>query len=226
MSEWKNKLESLEGLRSEPLDKNQAWNKLYTRLDDSPRRKYRWITWAVAASLVIAFLLLKFVNKNDIILNGDEISVKPNQPTPEIVDERKLINPVMQKIPESTGLNRPPQVAKKKPGSLPSGTRPVEEKIIVVANEDTARNEQVLVKVESGQVAPAEIQTTPAKKKLRVVHINELGQEIKEDVMMAQRQRSGSIYLMIGNNSNTLSGEPLSVRTGAGNSRIFFNPTN
>ncbi len=226
MSEWKNKLESLEELRSEPLNKNQAWNKLYTRLENKPRRKKRWIYWAAAACLVIAFFLLKFVNTNDIELNGGEISVKPNQPVPEIVEERKLINPPIQKIAESTRLNRPVQVAKKELRSLPSNTQPVEETVIVVTQEDTVWNEQILVNVEPEQKEPAETQKPTAKKTLRVVHINELGHQIREDVIVAQRQRSGSIYLKIGNSSNTFSNELGLLPAGTGNSRIVFNPTN
>ena len=225
MSEWKNKLESLEELRSEPLNKNLAWNKLYARLKNKPRRKNRWIYWTAAASLAIVFFLLKVFNNNNIESKGGEISVKPNKPVPEILEERKLINPI-QEIAESPRLKRPAQVAKKKPGSLPSDTHPVEETVIAVTKEDSARNEQILVKVEPEQKEPDQTQQPTAKKKLRVVHINELGQEIKEDVKVAQRQRSGSIYLKIGNSSNTFSNESVTLRTGAGNSRIVFNPTN
>ena len=226
MSEWKNKLESLEGLTSEPLNKNQAWNKLYTRLENKPLRRNRWIYWTAAASLVIGLFLLKDVNNNDLELNGGEISVKPNQPVPEVPEERKLINPAIQEIAESPVLNKPVQVAKKELKSIPSDTLPVEKTVIAVTQEDTATNEQVLVKVEPEQEEPAETQKPTAKKALRVVHINELGQQIREDVITAQRQRSRSIYFKIGNSSNTFSNEEGSLPTGTGNSRIVFNPTN
>jgi hypothetical protein len=226
MSEWKNKLESLEELRSEPLNKNQAWNKLYTRLENKPRREKRWIYWTAAACLVIVFFLLKLSNTNDIELNGGEISVKPNQPVPEIVKERKPTNPAIQEIAESTGGNKPVQVAKKKLRSHPSNTHPIEETVITVTQEDTVRNEQILVKVEPEQKEPAETQKPTAKKTLRVVHINELGHQVREDVIVAQRQRSGSIYLKIGNSSNTFSNELGSLPPATGNSRIVFNPTN
>ena len=226
MSEWKNKLESLEGLSSEPLNKNQAWNKLYTRLENQPRRKNRWIYWTAAACLIIVFSLLKFVNTNDIKRNGGEISVKPNKSVPGIIEERKLNKQAVQEIVERPGPNRPVQVAKKEPGSLPTDRHPAEVPVIAVTPEDTLRNEQILVNVEPDQQNPVETQKPTAKKTLRVVHINELEHQNREDVIVAQRQRSGSIYLKIGNSSNTFSNELESLPSRTSNSRVVFNPTN
>ena len=72
---WKNKLEGLTGLPGETaLDKNAAWEKLHSRLQENPRKKKAVWYWAAACLLAALSIPLMMVNKKE------NIVVKQDQP--------------------------------------------------------------------------------------------------------------------------------------------------
>lgn len=224
MSEWKNKLETLESLSSQPLDKSKAWDKLYSRLEKKPRRKSTLVYWiAAAACLLFGFMLIRFIINREINLKpSDVVTKKQNQPNSEVHMDRQMINPSTQEIPQSTEIRKPVIAIKK-------------EKIPVIikatvnfpinASPDTVNKTEQIAMNQPGPLPSISTPTPVTKKQIRVVHINELGKQ-REDVIMAQREPSGNIYFKIGSSDYQVNKTPGIASPGANHSRIVFNSTN
>lgn len=224
MSDWKKRLEALENLPAEPLDKNAAWEKLYGRLDKKPRRKIAMIYWVAAASLLIAFLLIKFVNRPvdkstpEILVKKEKEPVKQTVPEPNINIPGEYVIASQPSTKKSVALISKKQITN-------SNTAAIADSIIPDKTEPTD-SLQIAVTTAEENLTPVSPNVVSPKKRMKMVHINELGNTPKEDVIMVQRQSSGNSYIRFNSNYNTFSPGSLSVPSGNNGTRLIFNPTN
>ena len=183
---WKNKLEQAEGLSGEMLaDKNAAWEKLHSRVQPKPRRKRVVWYWAAAACILIMMIipLLTANKKQDAV-------VKTTSPQTVIkkkfikelvpVQEEKIMAIAVREIKKSV---TPGQNVHLKGEVLLE--KDILQKVAMVSPEVNVQH----------NIAPAQIieqlpvQEMPAvnvmallsnTKKLKVVHVNELGDPVIE----------------------------------------------
>jgi len=93
---WKNKLEGLTGLPGEAaLEKNAAWEKLHSRLQEKPRKHKAIWYWAAACLLLTLTIPLMMTNKKE------NIVVKNNTPQKQqtITLQTPATVPVTVKVP-------------------------------------------------------------------------------------------------------------------------------
>jgi hypothetical protein len=184
--DWKNKLGELESSASDVFNKEASWSKLHIRLQTRQKNKKAIWYWLAAACLFFALVISFFLtNKKENVL------VKNNP-------EQKNIN--------SSSFQHVPIVHKDTSAiissSLIENKIPVHsindiEKVNTVLNHKIIRTEIVQDKKEenitreliNNAVMPVDTAIgvaikLPEKKKLKVVHINELGEpaEISPDV--------------------------------------------
>jgi hypothetical protein len=164
---WKNKLEGLTGLPGEAaLDKNIAWEKLHSRLQEKPRKHTAIWYWAAACLLPALIIPLMLTNKK-------ENSVVRNDPPQK---QQTIILPAP---PVPVIATIPMQVEKKKVENNSKKDQHITEIKNIVKQEEpvTAITEAIIEKdplVTITDTAATITASVPIKKKLAVVHINEL----------------------------------------------------
>jgi len=181
---WRDKLDKLENLPGENFNKEVAWNKLHQRLHKkSSAKKFAWY-WVAAAILllILAIPFLTYHKKESAIAKKDALTITRQQiDKPSLTNDKiyvvKIINVTSSKKKNSTvnrnSVQRNSTVTNKDLESkfrisdtvstqlssveLPNALQPI----------DTLKKNIVLI-------------TQPQKKKLKVVHINELGEADEE----------------------------------------------
>lgn len=181
---WKNKLEDADSLFSETLpDKNNAWEKLHTRLYKTPRRKGLVWYWVAAACLLLAVIIpaITINKKHDIIVKN----------TPAKTEAIKKIVPEISTPEENENVQIAPALIGKKsnlqqtisPGEIkPAATNILQNQETVITNstdEKIIKEEPIVSSVPVIDTTISMALVTPAKKKIKVVHINELGDVIE-----------------------------------------------
>lgn len=143
--DWKNRLDDLEATPGDA-----AWSKLYSKLENKPRSN-KAVWWYVAAACVAFIFVLLFVFKND-------------QPAP---------NDLVRDTPKTDlkiTLILPPSIVKEKA----LAKKKVHLTVKKEQNIPIQITEPVIVPQENGPLTAIEVPVAAPKKKLRVVHINEL----------------------------------------------------
>lgn len=215
---WKGKLEGLENLPGETFNKEAAWNSLHERMREKNSNKKAIWYWAAAACLVIAlftswFLSMKdepalvknnsvkekgqpaisqdvITNLKDSIVSIDATSVKRKIDANSIENNNKILAPVSHKIPMVKNI----AIIKDK-----------EEFITPEIND----NSTVPVDAQMNIIA-----VIPAKKKLRVVHMNELGDPTEEAPAVAHKTDIHSFQMKFGNEEVFVNPSIASNKTG------------
>lgn len=177
---WKEKLADA-GALGDYLspDKNAAWEKLHDRMHAPVQKKRTGWYWLAAACMLGltsgAFLLLH--TKQPAMVVKQEVKVNP---TPDSIATLHPINtvPVIKTQDETTAV-----IAVKK---LPLTKQlkkimiaPIES-AAVKAGDSTVITASNIQPVNITTTAPLTVTTTPEKKKLKVVHVNELGTPLPE----------------------------------------------
>lgn len=193
---WRDDLENADYFPAETFNKNEAWDKLYKRLHKHPQRKFAGWYYVAAACLLMIVAIFLFMNQEEqqpaladrpspghqpatgiakkTILTGEN-SEKPNSITKE---DKKSTAPFLH--------NRNYTVVKMERSPLPvldtvsSG---------IIAN--TATTPTILL---NGATV-----TTPPKKKLRVVHANEIDQPAEQSTVNQAAQKRGFELRIINN---------------------------
>lgn len=183
---WRGKLDNLESTPGETFIKEAAWDKLHARLKGGPISKRSFWYWIAAACLLFA-LLMGFMNfyKDKKRLPGTESIVKPKIPV-----GRSLVLEKNQKI---ENIKQEPLPTQK--------TVATTSKIKMTNHRVTASSE--IPKIHSddalfdkvGLTIPTQIPVTvsnaivivPVKKKLEVVHINELSDPAIESIDVVRK---------------------------------------
>lgn len=199
---WKSKLDALKSLPAEAFDKEASWEKLHSRLHKKTGEKKVWWYWAAAACiLAIIFSALFLSNKKEnILVKNDLIQTKPKSsilllPVNNNADIPVAISPIaVEKI---------------------STVRPYKnhDKIIISSDHRSLTHENIAIKKDKEEftealllnntIAPVDSQISivtiiPVKKKLPVVHINELGETPQEPPVTARRTEFHSLQLKLG----------------------------
>jgi hypothetical protein len=181
---WKNKLEDVSSLQEETLtDKNAVWEKLYSRLGQRPRRARGLWYLAAACLLLMVMIPVMMTTKN----NNSLVKNNPAQ-----IESKKEIVPEILSSKETALTDAPSPIIKKNKitGKL---IRTSYEKIssndiakktqTVTANSNVQKDTQptlLLSLTNAIDSSKTTLAIAPVKKKLKVVHINELGDPVEE----------------------------------------------
>ncbi|MEO6218802.1 MAG: hypothetical protein ABIO81_00135 [Ginsengibacter sp.] len=199
---WKLKLEDLESLQDDPFNKEASWGKLHNRLQNkSSYKKVMWY-WAAAACLLLATLTQWLLSnkKENALIKNDLRQQQIQSPLSPSMPANKDSFTVIPLIP-----------AKKKSPVNPAEN---DNKIITTIDHKILTFQNVAIKKDEEQslepgiinniITPADPQVNivaiiPEKKKLRIVHINELGDPVKEFPALAHKTEKHSFQLNLAN---------------------------
>jgi hypothetical protein len=183
---WKDKLDDVDSLSSVTLpDKNAAWEKLHSRLHQQPRRSRAVWYWAAACLLIAVIIPLLTTNKkHPETVTNNTVPPTTNKATPQ----QQL--PVKENVPTvapADNNNKTVTIQTDQPinhKKINSGIAPVKS---VIASVEFKEQKDIAA-TPTISILPVQIpitETTTAvaiteKKKLKVVHINELGDPVLE----------------------------------------------
>lgn len=190
--DWKQRLHQLDEIPGDPpVNLSASWEKLHDKLGTKKRSRKRIGWYAAAACAILAFLTLMLPDKpTESYTNADipaikkpdssssSITVKNPQPPSLGADKKPVVSktkkPVHLKIPRLHKIEKQPAIVKQQ-------VYPVEAPVVmdVPDTPPTVLN----------NVAAA-----PEKKKLRVVHINELASNTAPPEPIAKKGRIRSIH--------------------------------
>lgn len=216
---WKSKLDELEGLPGKTLpDKHLLWEKLHERLGGKKGNKKVVWYWIAAACLLFA-LIISFLNsdkenhqiiKDEVVQKQQEKLIIP--PAPVIKkDESKSISPVFFKKNETVTFNQ----NEIKPAHIEISSR-INNAIHV---PNTISEHDVVAQTTITEPPPTDnilniTDKLPGKKKLKVVHINELGDPVEKSTDMAHGKESHSFQFKFANQVVYINSAPASNKDG------------
>jgi hypothetical protein len=178
---WIEELKNLKQLPDESFDKNNAWEKLHNRPVKKKNIKKPVFLWWAAASVAVLITLLLLNNNNDKVTDKKTaVEKKRNNSLQNIspIDEKEIITEQVKTIIPSESKKIETLILKKQKQSpeenisisdlqLPQG--------IIKAPENTAAADTTTKSTATTLIAKVE-----TKKKIRVVHNNELGYQPSE----------------------------------------------
>ena len=179
---WKTSLENPDNFPGETVPhKNEVWEKLYQKLHKKPRRKLLAWYWAAACLVILASgTVLVFVNGKR---QQQAFSVLPstlqNQlpPTTENVLRKEQKNSKNVLLPsKQKNQNLVPAQKNNTAVTIPAVGHDLFTDSIVKELPDLVITSNIIN--DSSTISITVV--TPAKKKLRVVHLNEIGQPVEE----------------------------------------------
>jgi hypothetical protein len=177
-SYWKNKLEALDSLPEETLNKAAAWEKLHNRLrKDSNPNKVVWYRAAAACLLTAIVISLMFVHRKEKNLVKNDIH-KSNISKAELKQAEPLKKEAIAVVSAVDGEKK--RTVKNKIKNYNNKTIAAANKELLVTNNNHTSGKLIVLSV---PVVDSAVVTTVgivhAKKKLKVVHINELGDPVE-----------------------------------------------
>jgi len=179
---WKSKLEGLEYLPGETFNKDIAWDKLYERLRGKQGNKKTLWYWIAAASLlfVLVITLVSYYKDNPKLSHKEIVIKKSTQKsvhTPFNVDinNDKNINPVQPAKDRNIVVKGKfyKKIYHVSSAELVSKAHMNDTSSIYLQNA-------VIKSLPKIDITPGMATALPEKKKLNVVHINELGDPVTE----------------------------------------------
>lgn len=215
---WKNKLEDVEHLSTATLqDKNAAWEKLHSRLHQPPRRIKAIRYWAAAACLVIAIIVpLLTANKKQPGIVSNTNSLLPPATSKAAAEQRLPVKEnVLTVVPANTKtvtIQTDQSINNKKINSGIASVKSATPSTMIIEQKDTPVRTIIILPV---QIPVTEITTSVAvseKKKLKVVHINELGDPVFETRNIAYPDDYGVIQFKL-INQQVYNSSPVSVNS-------------
>jgi hypothetical protein len=205
---WKNKLDEPVCMPDEVMiDKDAAWEKLHKRLRPKQRKiKVIWY-WAAAACLFIAFAFSIFTSMKHERLLVKNITALHKKESIKI-EHASSINNETSAIENTLGVKKKERnafIAKRfnyvrteKSISVIQTLAPVFENTIATKHQATINP---VYAVDSISSIAAVI--SPVKKKIRVVHINELGNHSEGMALAAPNRQQDNLSIAIGSNNQT-----------------------
>jgi len=192
---WKSRLADLDSLPEEPVDKNAAWEKLHSRLHQKPARtKAAWY-WAAACLLllmVLSFLIVKQSGNT----TGPSIVQQKNAPAAplHVTKVRQLVKEQPVVISIAPVIKVPLLPVAERPGhNNHTGKRKLLlQRLSIAGGRQDIKSVQVVVPADTTVVLVA---AAPVKKKLPVVHINELGKQEQENAKFATHTDRSSLRI-------------------------------
>jgi len=194
---WKQKLEDADSLPHATLqNKDGAWGKLHARIAEKPRSKRVVWYWMAAACLLFAIIIPSFTKHR-----STSTFVK-NSTTKNVNDTLK--NAIVQKDKPAETLTREITNAQKNQRMQKNNVVKNTEQHITIAdtvnviplvnnNDQSLQNENIAVPgiIDTSAIAVVS-SPAPIQKKLKVVHINELGETYEVPADLA---RSADLHL-------------------------------
>ncbi|HEV8506430.1 MAG TPA: hypothetical protein VGQ53_13555 [Chitinophagaceae bacterium] len=196
---WRNKLDELEHLPGSAFNGDAAWDKLYGRLRGNKKSKKIFWYWGAAACLMFGLMIT--------LLNQPKGSSQNENKETAIKQTKKIDKPDERIDNAMKNKNE-------------NNTEPINDKIVTTSGKSVQRNRRIIPtevtsKVQSNNVVvngpeqepiaiPLQIvrnATTvavPPKKKLNVVHINELGDPVIESSDVTRIEDIRSFKLKFG----------------------------
>lgn len=184
-NKWKNKLEDTAGLSFATLqNKDAAWEKLYTRLDKKKQKHIGWY-WLAAACILIAIAPFT-IHKSVVITKDNMVITGKNSPTAK---EKSVNN--NDKIATTSISQTKKQLQKNNKRTIDENQTATVDKnqttTIASADNSIIINDKTIPQAGGISTAPVNkdasfitgISPIQNQKKLKVVHINELGEPIE-----------------------------------------------
>ncbi len=180
---WKSKLEDLKALPDHRLDKEAAWDKLYAKINDKPPAKKIGWYWIAAACLVFALIVsIFFINNSGQEFTASGTKTKSPGINNKVVrsihqkDNPKKAGEIVASKNEITVVKKTNSKIIKTPGS---------KRFIQLRVPGAVSQEEIVFKTSDNYIHPVNVSPSlqapkPEKKKLRVVHLNELGEPPEE----------------------------------------------
>ncbi|HUZ58558.1 MAG TPA: hypothetical protein VMU83_07240 [Hanamia sp.] len=197
---WRSKLEDLDSLAEETMfDKNASWEKLYARLGGKKRAKKAIWYWAAAACILFALMIPVIFSSNKIHRSGKD-AISQRQPEikafirkmPGKKDSIKVVNFVLSEENTITVGYK-----SNKTGKRTIFRKPVNKirlyDTVSMQNLVAGTVDNPIKTVDSAAYFAA---TIPVKKKLPVVHINELGDPVNVPEEVARNSDNRSFLFL------------------------------
>jgi hypothetical protein len=203
---WRNKLEDMNGFPGEILpDKNAVWEKLHSRLHQQPRRVKPLWYWTAAACLLV-MIIVPFL-----IANKKPVAMIKNAPSGSLPQQQVIrqVLPLKENgmVNTSSVLNRkviinPPKAKENnsQPAPVILFNNAIESKELAGKKEQkeipfTVQIDKTIPVIDT----PVEnsVAAIPTRKKLKVVHINELGDPVEEAHNILPPSDYGAIKIML-----------------------------
>jgi len=196
---WRNKLDDLEHLPGSAFNSDAAWDKLHGRLRGNKKGKRIFWYWMAAACLVFGLVitLLNFHKRTPGPLNR-ETAIKEN----------KKINNSTLKVKEVNKNENENVTISEKDKIATASNKPIQRTrhIVATASAKVQSNSAGINYPEQEPIAKplqivnnSTIAAVPPKKKLNVVHINELGDPVTESPDITRIEDIHSFKLRFGN---------------------------
>jgi len=199
---WVNKLTGLDALPEATSGKDILWQHLQERLQQKPRRKKTIWYWAAACLLpVIVLPLLLNKRATNTITKGNVKQTQNSAPALVISKKQPPAISLTAKNKTTVVPRAKKNIHYKYTASIPKPAYPLTP---VIEPGATA----AIMPVPLPDAAVAIIAATPAKKKLPVVHINELGKQEQENAPFASHSQQSSFQIKLFNQDN-YAGTPL-----------------
>ncbi len=199
INSWKIKLDELNSLPGEPItDKNVLWSKLDARLREKKTDKKPAWYWIAAACFLFALMIpMIFFNKKERQLTKAEIKqVQPEikNPLNSTAGKKDSIKNIIFPLPKKNT-----EIVQKKTNKIPDEViAKKQSNQFRLAGAVSTKDLMIETKNTSLQpigISPGITAIAPVKKKLKVVHINELGDPVKESPDVVTRQAGHSFQL-------------------------------
>lgn len=181
---WKSKLEELNALPDQQLDKGAAWDILYLRLNQKqPAGKTPWY-WVAAACLLLAVIFSVFFINNSSHKITASVTRTTSATTENAVTKTTMENDEVKKARDFVLPENEIPVVKK---TYNKAIKPVAlKRILKIRLSDSVSEQSLALSPVADSIDPVTaspglaIARQPVKKKLRVVHANELGEPLEE----------------------------------------------
>ncbi len=212
-SDWINKLGNLEGLAGEKFDKEVSWEKLHSRLQSNPKSKRIVWYWMAAACLFFAFFISFFVsNKEEVDSVKNNLAKKKiNSLSPQDIPR---INRDTSSIIYSLSIKN-----KTTANSIKERNKIIRHKTLSTQIIQDKKEEIAIKEINIKAVIPVDtainiVANLPGKKKLKVVHINELGDPVAESPNIARNNEQHSFQFKFMNQEVYTRSSPAVTKTG------------
>jgi hypothetical protein len=181
--DWKDKLDELESLAGEKFNKEVSWEKLHARLQSKPKTKKMIWYWLAAACLFFGLFISIFLsNKKEFFLvKNNFLKKKINSPSSQkTLTINKDTSAVISSL--STTENK---ILVHSIKDIDKINTNINHKTIRTEIVQNKKEENITRQLNNNAVMPVDtaisiVANLPQKKKLKVVHINELGDPVSE----------------------------------------------
>jgi len=196
--DWKDKLANLEELAEEKFNKEASWEKLHLQLEPKAKSKRIIWYWMAAACLLLAFFISFFISnkkENELVKNNlmkKDINSLSTQDKPEINKDTSSIIYSLS-IKSKTPVN-----------SIKERNKTIRHKNLSTEIIQNKKEEITAKEINTKAVMPVDtaigiVASLPEKKKLKVVHVNELGDPVSESSNIARHNEQHSFQFKIMN---------------------------